>query len=129
MPLTAVSVGSMEPVEETVPGLKRKLEDMEKEHNELKRKLGALEAESLQSKTQTKALTYKLQKVEEENKKLVAENESLRVTKRHMIGIPSGQCRPKRNVKATRALVQDLDEQYVGIGLHIESLLSSWAVK
>ena len=91
MPLTAVSVGSMEPVEETVPGLKSKLEDTEKQHNELKRKLGALEAESLQSKTQTKALTYKLQKVEEENKKLVAENESLRVTKRHMIGIPSGQ--------------------------------------
>ena len=67
--------------------------------------------------------------VEKENKKLETENESLRVAKRHMIGIPSSQARPKRNAKAALALVEELDEQYVGIGLHIESLFSAWAVK
>ena len=103
---------------------------MDEEHNELKRKFAALETENVEAKVQKKALTYQLQMVEKENKKLETENESLRVAERqHIIGIPSGQALPKRNSKAALALVEELDEQYVGIRRYIESLFSACAVK
>ena len=124
-----LSVGSKDPEEETVQGLKRKLEDLEERHNALKEKAGKLEADYVYADTQKKALTLHVHELEKQNKKLEAENESLRVTKRHMIAIPSGQSRPNRGVKATRELVEGVDERYVGIGLHIESLFSAWAVK
>ena len=72
-------MGSVQAADETVEGLKRKLQVMEEGNNELKRKFAVLETENVEAKVQKKALTYQLQMVEKENKKLETENESLRV--------------------------------------------------
>ena len=128
-PLGALSMDSMEPEEETVQGLKRKLEDLQKEHNELKQKVSDLQLENFNQGTEKKALTYHLQCKEKENQKLLAENESLRETKRQMMSIGSGSSAPRRCGKTTKALLQNVEEKYVGISLHIESMLSSWSMR
>lgn len=102
---------------------------MEQAHNDLKQRISDLEAENLEKDTHKRALPYHVRCLENDKQKLEMENESLRVTKRHMISIPPGHSRPRRCEKATRALVENLDEQYVGIGVHIESMLSAWSVK
>lgn len=79
--------------------------------------------------TKMKAMNLHVERLEEKGRNLAVENERLRVTKRQVIGLPMYCSRPKHSERATKRIVEILDEQYVGVGLHRESIFNAWCVK
>lgn len=81
-----VDIGEGE--EETVQGMKRKMEEMAEEDIMLKIKFFKLECYLLYKSMQMKAMSLHVECLEENNRKLSAENEILRVTKWEIISLP-----------------------------------------
>lgn len=102
---------------------------MEEDNNELKTMFSGLDGHLLYKSNQMKAKSLRLKRLDEHNMKISAENESIRVTRREIILLPTNRLRPKRFPKATNMAAESLDEQYVGICLHMESMSSVWCVK
>ena len=67
-----------------------------------------------------------MQGLYETERLLKAENESLRVTKREMFGVSIGGSRPRHSGKASKKIASTLREEFVRIGLQVDSMFSTW---
>ena len=62
----------------------------------------------------------------ETERRLKAENESLRVTKREMFGVSISGSRSRRSGKPRKKVASTFREEFVGIRLQVEWRLSTW---
>lgn len=76
-----------------------------------------------------KDMTLQVERLEEQNMNPAAVNESVWVTIRESIARPMNHFRPKRLTKDTEMIAESTEEQYVCIGLHIESMFTAWCLK
>lgn len=115
--------------EETVEGLQRKSEEVLQDKHECKTKVLNLKGDILEKTTVMEAMNLRLERLEEQVRRLDMENESLHVTKEEIVSLPMNPLRPKRPAKSTKKLSEDVEVQCLCISIHWESFLSAWCVK
>lgn len=127
--VTLLLAANREGEEEPVQVLKGKLEELVEETNELSTKISKAKGDFLYKSAQLKDMTLHVQRLEEHGRKLAAENESLRVSKRDIIDLQKNRSLLKHLVKATKMIEGRMEDQYVGIGLQIEPMFTAWCVE
>ena len=93
----------------------------------LKGKVVKLEGDLLEKDTAMKAMSFQLNRLEEQCRKFFAENDSVRFAKEEIMSRPTH--RAKVGSKATKKLAETIEAEYLGIALQIESSISSWCSK
>lgn len=82
--------------------LKGKLEEMVEEKDELNTKFSKLKCDLLYKITQMKDMSPHVEHLEEQSRKLAAENESVQVTKQEIIALLINRSRQRRSAKLPR---------------------------
>lgn len=109
--VTYLSVASFEGEQDTLQGLKSKFEEMVAEQNKFKTNVSRLDGDVLYKNMQMKAISFHVERLEENGRNIAAENESMQVTKREIIALQMNYSRPKRSGKATKMIAEGLNEQ------------------
>ena len=99
---------------------------MAEEKNELKTKVNDLEYEVTQRETEIKGFHNAMQVLYETERHLKAENKSLRDRKGEMFGVSMSRFRSRRSGKESKKIASTMREKFVGIGLQVESMFSTW---
>lgn len=87
------------------------LETCVKVNSDMKKKVMRLEEDLLSTHVTTKATAVKASRLEEENKKLMADYERLRVVKQEIMCLSMSSLRPKRSAKVAKKLSETIAEQ------------------
>lgn len=87
--------------------------------NDLKTKVMKLGQDLLSTETVVKELGLQLRCIGERKSMLSAENGILPVAKQEMICLPISRLRPKPSSKATKKLRENIEEQYIGLAIHM----------
>lgn len=107
--------------------MEARVEQLSTENNELKKEVSDLKDQLFGKDTASKAMSLQVQRLEEENAKLKAENESLRVARKEMMAIPMR--RSKRTAKGTLKLSETVGEQHLGLALQVDKVIPQWCRK
>ena len=99
---------------------------MAEEKNELKSKVNSLEYQVVQKDIEIKGLSNAMHVLYETERRLEAENEILRVTKREMFAESMNGSRSRHSGNLAKKIASTLREDFVGIGLQVESMFSKW---
>lgn len=110
-----LSISNAEDDEETVEGLKRRLEVCAEDNNYLKTNVMRLEKEFSARDMTAKAMALQVTFLEENTTKLMAGNESLRVAKKVIIDLSLSRLCPKRSKTSTKKLSEAIPERYLGL--------------
>lgn len=80
------------------------MEEVTEGKNKLKRKVSNPECDFLYKSTQMKSMTLHMEPLQEQNRKLAVENESIRFRKLEIIALPMNVSRLKRSVKCIKMI-------------------------
>ena len=105
----------------SIEQMQSRVEELCTEKNALKQKVSELNADLIEKEMAVKAMSLHIQRLEEENRKLKAENESLRVA-RKKIGSMS-MARSKRTAKGTLKLSESVKEEHLGLALQVDKII------
>lgn len=67
-----------------------------------------------------KAVGLKVERMKEENRKLCAGNDVLRITKQHIVELLINRLRAKQFVKVAKEISEDIEGQYLGVFIHMK---------
>jgi chromosome segregation ATPase len=110
-----------------VSQLKRRLNIAEEEKNEAKRKIAVLESEKMERDTSISALTFKVRKLEEGRRELVARNVSMQCVKQQMKALP--MLTKNKGMRAMAKLSEGVPDIYLGLVMDVEKKLDKICVK